>query len=92
MAAILHVTCPICPEMLDATVELETWGSVDASDIAIARVTLSTPTVNAHILAHGVAARLKAVRREHVARSKVDYPAVIARLDEQIAQTKEASE
>jgi len=88
MAGILHVTCPICGVMLHATVE-ETWGTIDPGDIAIGRVTLSDQVVNAHILEHGVAARLKAVRREYVTRSKADYPAAIARIDEQIERMKE---
>jgi len=88
MAAILHVTCPICGVMLHASVE-ETWGTIDPGDIAIAEVTLSDMAVNAHILAHGVAARLTAMRRRYVERSRLDYPAQIARLDEQIERTKE---
>ena len=89
MAAILHVKCPICGETLDAIVKIDTWGTIPASDIAIAEVTISDMDVNAHILAHGVTARLEALRREYEMRSQINYPAMIARVDEQIARTKE---
>jgi hypothetical protein len=89
MAAILHVKCPICGKILDAVVKVETWGTIPASDIAIGEVTISDMDVNAHIMAHGVTARLEALRSEYAMRSQINYPVVIARLDEQIARATE---
>ena len=74
MSAVLHVRCPVCPEVIDSVIETETWGSTIPGDHGCGNVTLHGSAMTNHISsAHSREEVLRAVADHH--RSAADYHA-----------------